>query len=388
MLNGNLISAIIFYAIIILVIILNRKKFEVYAKIVALYRTKMGIRFINRIAKTAPRFFRGLAYAGVAVGFIGMVFIVYTLIVNLINLITIPGTPSAIALVIPGVKIPGASIFVPFWYGIISIFIVVLVHEFSHGVVARAHGLKIKNTGVGMFAIFPIAFVEPDERILKKQKRGTQLSVFAAGPFSNILLGIIVILVSVFLVAPWAISLVDFEGVEVKELKAGFPAELSGLEPGDLIVAVNGVATPYVSNFTDMLDKAGVGEEVVISTAERDYILTTVASPENASKAHIGIFVSQHNVLKEEVVSMWGDKLPWGAFYLLQFLQWLFILNLGIGLANLLPLGPVDGGRMLLAGLTRFFKKETAMFLWKYVSLLVLLLLILNFVYPYIRGLL
>jgi len=387
MLDGNLISAVIFYAIIIIVIFLNRKKFDIYAKVVALYRTKIGIRFINRLARAAPGLFRGLAYVGVVVGFVGMIFIVYTLIVNLINLIMVPGTPSAIALVIPGVKIPGASIFVPFWYGIISIFIVVLVHEFAHGVVARAHGLKIKNTGVGMFAIFPIAFVEPDEKILRKQKRGTQLSVFAAGPFSNILLGFIVILIIMFVVAPWAMSLVDFDGVEVKSLKSGFPAEQSGLEPGDLIVAVNGIATPEVSNFTAVLDQVGVGEEIVISTTEGDYHLVTVTSPEDASKSHIGIFVSQHNVLKDEVASKWGDKIPWGAFYLLQFLQWLFILNLGIGLANLLPLGPVDGGRMLLAGLTKFFKKDTAMFLWRYVSLLVLLLLVLNFVYPYIRNL-
>jgi membrane-associated protease RseP (regulator of RpoE activity) len=387
MLDGNLISAIIFYAIIILIVYFNRKKFDIYAKVIALHRMKFGIRTIDRIAKSAPRFFRGIGYAGIVFGFVGMIFIVYTLIVNLVKLIIIPETPSAIALVVPGVRIPGSPLFVPFWYGIISIFIVVLVHEASHGILARAHGLKVRNTGIGMFAIFPIAFVEPDETALKRKKRGAQLSIFAAGPFSNIILGFIVILIISFAVAPWAMSLVDFDGVEVKSLKQGFPADTAGLEQGDLIVAVNGILTPYVTNFTDVLDGVGIGEEVVISTAERDYTVTTVTSPENASKAHIGIFVSQHNVLKQEVASRWGDRLPWGAFYLLQFLQWLFILNFGIGLANLLPLGPVDGGRMLLAGLGRFFKKETAMFLWKYASLLVLLLLILNFVYPYLRNL-
>lgn len=378
---------IIFYAIILIIIILNRKKFDIYAKVVALYRTKIGIGFINKVAGTAPGFFMALGYVGVAVGFVGMIFIVYTLIANLVKLITVPGTPSAIALVIPGIRIPGASVFVPFWYGIISIFIVVLVHEFAHGVLARAHGLNVKNTGVGMFAIFPIAFVEPDERALKRKGRGTQLSIFAAGPFANILLACVVIAISFFVVLPLAMSIVDFDGVEIKDLKEGFPAELAGLKKGDLIIAVNGIATPTVANFTAILDAVGVGEEITISTPEKDYSLTAISSPENASKAHIGVFIFQHNALKPKVAARWGNKLPWSIFYLLQFLQWLFILNLGIGLANLLPLGPVDGGRMMLSGLTRFFRKERALFLWRQISLFVLLLLILNFVYPYLSNL-
>ena len=39
--------------------------------------------------------------------------------------------------------------------------------------------------------------------------------------------------------------------------------------------------------------------------------------------------------------------IPWILFELLELFQWVAMLNLGIGLFNLLPLKPLDGGYML-----------------------------------------
>ena len=39
--------------------------------------------------------------------------------------------------------------------------------------------------------------------------------------------------------------------------------------------------------------------------------------------------------------------LPWILFELVDLFQWVAMLNLGIGLFNLLPLKPLDGGYML-----------------------------------------
>ena len=58
----------------------------------------------------------------------------------------------------------------------------------------------------------------------------------------------------------------------------------------------------------------------------------------------------------------------------------MFILSLGIGLANLMPLGPVDGGRMLYLSMIDMFGKEKAskwlvkISMVVYVTLLVLIL--------------
>jgi membrane-associated protease RseP (regulator of RpoE activity) len=387
-LNINLLSAIIFYSIIILVIFLNRKKFQIYAKVIALYRTKLGIKTIERIANISPAFWKVVGYIGIYVGFLGLILIFAYLIQSLYTLITNPAAPAALALVIPGVKIPGSPIFVPFWYGIISLFIVILIHEVSHGIIANAYKIKIKNTGVGMMAMFPLAFVEPDEKVIQKRPAKQQLSIFAAGPFSNIILAVVALLIGSFVVLPIAMSNVNVSGVEIANFEKGFPAETSGLQSGDIITFVNGVPVTEVSNFTSEMDKLSVGDSVEIVTANGTYTIPSKANPVNATKPYIGVYVSQHIDLKPEVSAKYGNFAPWLWFYLLRFLQWLMVLSLGIGLANLLPLGPVDGGRMLLTGLSKVFKKNnTAVSVWKYISYLCLFLLVLNLIYPYLRML-
>ena len=386
-LNINLISAIIFYSLIILIIIIYRKKFDIYAKVIALYRTRIGIKTIDRIASISPRVWRIVSYIGIYVGFLGMIFIFVYLIQSLINMIINPAAPAALALVVPGIKIPGSPIFIPFWYGIISLFLVVVIHEAAHGIISRAYNLKINKTGVGMFAIFPIAFVEPDEKQLRKRPARQQLSIYSAGPFSNIIFTVIVFLIAFYAVLPAAMSNMDIAGVEIKDFEKGYPAETSGLVIGDIITSVNRVPIQTVENFTTEMNKFSIGDTIVITTTENSYSIKTVASPTNESKSYAGVYVLPYLDLKPEVKEKYGNA-PWLLFYLFQFLQWFIVLSFGIGLANLLPLGPVDGGRMLLTGLTKIFKKNhTAVAIWKQISYLCLLLLILNFIYPYLRNL-
>jgi membrane-associated protease RseP (regulator of RpoE activity) len=314
-----------------------------------------------------------------------MILIFVYLIHGLYNLIVNPSAIPAIALVVPGIKIPGSPVFIPFWYGIISLFLVILVHEASHGVLSRVYNLKINKTGVGMFAIFPIAFVEPDEKKLRKKSKKQQLSIFAAGPFSNIILAVVVFFIATYAVLPAAMSNVDYSGVEIRNFEKGYPAEASGLEIGNIITSVNGIPVQTVENFTFEMDKLSLGDSVLIGTAENQYMIQTQPSPINKSQPYVGVYISQGIDLKQEVIEKYGAFLPWIWFYLFKFLQWLIILSAGIGLANLLPLGPVDGGRMLLTGLSRFFKNRTAAAIWKQVSYITLLLLILNFLYPYFK---
>ena len=384
--NVNLISAVIFYALIILIIIIYRKKFDIHAKIIALYRTKIGIKAIDKIANCCPRFWRRLSYVGIYIGFIGMIFIFGYLIKSLFDLIINPLAPPAIALVVPGIKIPGSPIFIPFWYGIISLFLVIVVHEASHGIISRAYKLKINNTGVGMFAIFPIAFVEPDEKQLRKRSAKQQLSIYAAGPFSNIILAIIVFFIAMFAVLPAAMSNVDVSGVEIKSFEKGYPAEISGLEIGDIITSVNGVQVLTIENFTAEMQKLELGETVVFLTAENQFTVKTQPSPTDPLKPYAGVYIAQNIDLKQDVKEKYGKFIPWIWFYLFKLLQWVIVLSAGIGLANLLPIGPVDGGRMMLTGFTKMFKKHKAVWLWKHLSIFTLILLILNFVYPYLRN--
>ena len=181
---------ILFYLTIIVLAYINRKKIEVQAKIIFLYRMKWGLKWMDKYSSKYREWVILLGYIGVGAGFVGLVFISYMLIKNLYQLFLVPDTISGVSLVLPGVEVPGLGI-LPFWHWIIAIFIIAIVHEFAHGIVARAHNIKVKNTGIVLFGPIIGAFVEPDEQNLSKQSDIKQYSVLAAGAFSNVLLAIV-----------------------------------------------------------------------------------------------------------------------------------------------------------------------------------------------------
>ena len=66
------------------------------------------------------------------------------------------------------------------------------------------------------------------------------------------------------------------------------------------------------------------------------------------------------------------------------FLKWLFILSLGIGLFNLLPLPIVDGGRMAQVFLHKLKGKKRGELSYRRISLFFLMILLLNLFFPLI----
>lgn len=380
----NLISIIIFYSLIALFFFIKRKKVEVQSKILFLYKTKRFNNLLKKIGTCCPRFWKWFGYLGIPVGFIVMIFIFAYLTYSLIQLFVVPSAAPTLSLVIPGVKIPGASIFVPFWYGIISLFIVILVHEGAHGVVATALKQKIKSAGVGMMAVLPLAFVEPDEKKLVKQPAKTQLAVFSAGTMANFVTAAIVILLASFVVAPVAANVILTDGIFVESVTKDMPAAMAGLSHGQIITAIDENEIKTVDDFKSYMLNITPGQTITIAANAINYQVTTIANPQNESLAHMGVQVRQNIDIKPELAAKYGS-LPWGIWYLLQLMYWIFTLNLGIGAINLLPLGPIDGGRMADIALTKGMKnKERAKKLFVFISTLSLILLLANLIGPYI----
>ena len=83
---------------------------------------------------------------------------------------------------------PVPVFYVPFWYWLIALFILAVVHEFAHGVIGERWGVRIKSSGfafLGILApIMPAAFVEPNEEDLAKKKWWQKIAVFG-GRFSK-----------------------------------------------------------------------------------------------------------------------------------------------------------------------------------------------------------
>lgn len=344
---------LIFYSVVILLIYLNRSKFEFQGKIVALLRTKKGIGTIHNIGKKHSELIKILGYIGIGVGFIGLLAISGMLLKGLWDLFFVPNALPAVTPVIPGVKIPGSPIFVPLFYGLFALFFVVVIHEFSHGIVAAAHGLKIKSTGIAFFGPIMGAFVEPDEKELIKKPDTVQYSIYAAGPFSNIILGIVALLVMIFILTPLQGSITNESGVTFIDVQNNTPAQKYGLYKDMTIVNVDGNKIKNMDDFQTFLDSTKPNQTIkIISDKNETFNLTMAAHPDNSKRGYLGILgVKTKTTLKvEDSLFKFIDA---SLKVIAQLFFWIYLLSLGIGLANLLPLGPVDGGRMLQVALRK-----------------------------------
>ncbi len=380
MVSLNAISIATFYIIIAFLIYKNKHKIELH-KIFLLYRTQRGIKTINWLARF-ERFWRLFGYLAIPIGYFGMIFILFWLIKSPFDYITGAVAAPGVSLVIPGVKIPGSEIFIPFWYGIISLILLIIVHEGAHGVIARAHGIKVKNTGLGMFLFIPLAFVELEEEDLKKRPFKTQASVFAAGSIANFFLATFAILLGVLLIFPATLSAIQLNGVEIQEAIPSLPAERAGLQVGDVITSINGVLINSTEVLVEEMNEIRPGDTVLLGLTDREVSVKTTSNPENDSLAYLGVSFKPVAELKPELEAKYW-KLPWILLIFSTFLSWLFFLNVGIGLFNLLPLGFVDGGRMAQVALLRFVRqKDLAQKIFVYISLVALFLLLLNLFAP------
>ncbi|MEK6905304.1 MAG: M50 family metallopeptidase, partial [Nanoarchaeota archaeon] len=265
----------------------------------------------------------------------------------------------------------------PFWYWILAIFTIAIVHEFSHGVVARAHNIPVKNTGLVFFGPILGAFVEPDEKKLRKEQDIVQYSVLAAGSFSNVMLAVVALLFLNFAFMPLQETMVTPSGFSFDNyVNDNLPAAKAGIEPGTVITGINDQKVSNFQEFSDELAFYRPGESIVVNTAEKDYSITLAANPDNEKKPFLGVFnIKNEFDIKEQYELGIGKVVYVILNWLTGFLRWLFLLSIGIGLFNLLPLPIVDGGRMAQVFLHKLKCPEKGERLYHKVSLFFLLVL-------------
>jgi membrane-associated protease RseP (regulator of RpoE activity) len=377
--NLDILFAIVFYGLLILLFYKQKKNVQVQGKIIALYRTKVGLKLMDKIAKSYPRFLKVLGVIGVITGFVGMAFIFYFLLKGTFDLFFVPSAPPAVAPVLPGIKVlPGLPV-LSFWHWIIAIFFVAVVHEFAHGIYARLYNNKVKSSGIALFGPILGAFVEPDEKQLNKKSTTTQLSVFAAGPFSNILFGLLFLLLFNTISGPVYAAIFMGDGIVVNELVEDYPAADLDVELPFTIKGINNQETLNITTFLDKTKDIRPGDTVTLNTDKGDLTLTTTENPDNKSKAFMGIAgLEIKKVVKQDITTRFGTFLPSAFTWIHMLIFWLIIVNIGVGLFNLLPLGPIDGGRMFLTASLVFFKEEKAKHIWALVTYFCLLLIFIN----------
>ncbi len=111
--------------------------------------------------------------------------------------------------------LPGYNL--PFFEAIISLFIILVVHEGSHAVLARVARIPVLSSGIVLFGILPVgAFVEPDETKLNTLEKTKQTRVLVAGSTANLITSMVFFILFIaflFVVNSFAVKETAFAGV-------------------------------------------------------------------------------------------------------------------------------------------------------------------------------
>lgn len=285
----------------------------------------------------------------VIAGFIMMGFAFWFLISNIFNFFVQPESFSEVTVLIPGVTIQSTSALIPF---LLSIPIVLVVHEGAHGIVATLERIKIKTGGFAVFIALFAGFVEPDEEEFAKAKKISKLRVIGAGATSNIIFSFIIAGLLIFnpsfaLLTPEPIRGALYDeplGVPIISVTEGTGAATAGLLKDDIITAINDVPVIQPQDFSKITLVPG---ETAIVTINRDgqilqIPVVTQASPDDPKRGLLGItraaFPSYQPVVPYYI--------PWSP-EVFTFLLWLWMLSFFIGIFNMLPLPILDGGKFI-----------------------------------------
>ncbi len=343
-----------FYALVALLIYRFRKNFTFQARIIAICRTKIGLGMMDRIASRHRELVKLFGYIGIGAGFLCMFAIMFILASSVLTLIQRPDSPAQIAPVIPGVQIPGTprGLSPPFVEGIIAIFIIAVVHEFAHGVVARAHNVAVKSSGPAIVGPIFAAFVEPDEGQLKKKDDVVNYSIFAAGTFSNLVLAMLVFIVMSFVTAPLGGLILEKDGALISKVVPGAPASAAGMPPGIVVGSVNSQPILSKEDLVLALSESKPNDTVVFGNGTAQFTVVAAVHPSVSGRGYFGIEIEQGFNTRTPAfkVFSWVEGL----------LMWIAVLSLGIGVANMIPVGPLDGGKMLHLALTKVRGEQRA----------------------------
>ncbi|HYY48090.1 MAG TPA: site-2 protease family protein, partial [Thermoplasmata archaeon] len=356
-----------------------------------MWKTVRGRAFIERLARPQRfwRVFGDLAILLVAVTMVGTTLLLVweATLVQTASVRSNPPSPDLL------LGLPGINPIIPLGYGIFGLAIAIILHEFSHGILARVARIQIRSLGL-LFLIFPIgAFVEPDEEEMRALPRRERARLFAAGPATNVLLAILF----AFLFSSVMMSSVSpvHDGVGIRAFTpTNSPARDAGMQPYTVIVSVNNTPVHNHAEFRAAMASVVPGQTIQIvafdplTSISTPFSVTVIGEP-GTNRSLIGIFpfdtstdyyyplanagkfggvpgallsyVSlpfqglapiDDSAIRFYRVSGPLAALPSSLFWLVaNTAYWLFWLNIMLGLTNALPAIPLDGGYIFRDGI-------------------------------------
>lgn len=312
-LDINTAAILLFILVIAALVWRDRENIEIHS-ILIIRRTDHGIEILDTIADKAKRFWTWWSTAGIIVGFIVMIGMFLYLLRHTFRILLQPDTIPAVGLVLPTASTQASmttgAFFIPFWYWIVAIATVAVVHEMMHGVIARNEDFDVKSVGWFILGILPGAFVEPEgeEMFPEEGEEDTdetddentggpwdqgnwisKLRVLGAGSWSNLTIGILVLLATFGMTTTdngvrEVRGVYEHDGVEIRQVVNGTAAQDAGIPEGLVIDELAGTQVQDIRDFASAADGFSVGEQITIrgtlNGTEQTYTATLGQRPD------------------------------------------------------------------------------------------------------------
>jgi regulator of sigma E protease len=300
----------------------------------------------------------------------------------------------------------------------------ILGHELGHFLAARARKVAVEEFGVGFpprlatlftaggtrFTLNAIplgGFVRPkgedDPSVpdgLASASKGTRAIVLLAGPSANILIAFLAFAAAFKFAAP------DYDRTTITAVAASSPAEAAGLQPGDLIVAVDDLpVTTFTTLNEAVTERLGQSTRLeVIRNGQSVFVDLVPRAEPPEGQGPIGITIGY-----PRLQTTWGESVLYGAQSMAyqvdalihlpaqlirqeiapedarivglkgmyDMLAWtgevdrsaerpfltlnlVGVISLSLALANLLPIPALDGGRLLFILYEAVFRRRVS----------------------------
>ena len=344
---------------VVVVIVAKTLKFEKYGFEIKPYSLVYKNKSVNDVLiKLLGRTRRGIrVFADVSViaGFIMMGFAFYFLGNNILNYFAVENEFQQLTLLVPGITLTSAPALT---YFLLSIPIVLVIHEGAHGIVAALEKIKIKTGGFAVFIAMFAGFVEPDEEEFGKAKKISKLRVIGAGATSNVLFAIV--LGAIMLTNPFfgmmfeGLPLIgdpildifyqQSEGVLILSIIEDSGAEQAGLLANDVITSINDIPINGPLDFPILNPGETANVSVIRDGQTLEVDLEVMPSPDDPERGLIGI-IRDNSIQYQPVMNFidWTNV----DFSITMFLIWLWMISFFIGIINMLPLPILDGGKFI-----------------------------------------
>ena len=313
------------------------------------YKNQQVQSALTRVLGRTRRGIKIFANVSVVAGFLMMGFAFWFLLANIFNYFVAPIEFSQLTVLIPGVTLTSGPAIL---YFLLSIPIVLVIHEGAHGIVATLEKIKIKTGGFAIFIAMFAGFVEPDEEEFNKAKKISKLRVIGAGATSNVIfalaLGLILLTNPFFamvLPEPLLSTFYDLpDGVLILSIIENSGAEKAGLLANDLITSINGIQilSPLDFQKTELIPGEIANVSILRDGQTLQFPVEVIPSPEDPKRGLIGIMRDNSFAYKPVL-----NFIEWNDPGVSMFLLWLWMISFFIGIINMLPLPILDGGKFI-----------------------------------------